>query len=167
MISMVAQPMFWAMLSSVGATEPRRPNSPRSDTMAGAPVVAPKIAEPPSSSAPIMQPTTTAAMASATEPVVRAITAPVSGPNRLMPRLAHIASWSTKRSGRGGSVVSWSGASAAGSRLRRGLAVRMDFDVMDMAIDSLRRHYPVRFGRSVDQPASADQHPTLSAHHVV
>ena len=70
MISMVAQPMFWAMLSNVGSTEPRRPNMPRRETMAGAPVVAPNIADPPSSRAPIAQPTTTAAMASPTEPVV-------------------------------------------------------------------------------------------------
>ena len=113
MISIVAQPTFWAMLSRVGTTEPRRPTSPRSDTMAGAPVVAPNIAEAPSSSAPRPQPTTMARMARPTEPVVVATRAPVSGPNRLIPRLPHIASWSTKPSGRGGSVVRVSGASAA------------------------------------------------------
>ena len=81
--------------------------------MAGAPVVAPTIAEAPSSSAPRAQPTTMAAMARPTEPVVVATRAPVSGPNRLIPRLPHMASWSTKPSGRGGSVVSVSGASTA------------------------------------------------------
>ena len=127
MISIVAQPMFWAMFRIVGTTEPRRPSSPRRATMAGAPVVAPIIAEAPSSSAPRAQPTTMAAMARPTEPVVVATSAPVSGPNRLIPRLPHMASWSTKPSGRGGSVVSVSGAStarpAAASGVRRSDAV--------------------------------------------
>ena len=117
MISIVAQPMFWAMLSRVGTIEPRRPSMPRIETMAGAPVVAPKTAEAPSSVAPRAQPTTIAAMASGTEPVVVATRAPVSGPKRLIPRLPHMASWSRKPSGRGGSVVSTSGASVAPVRV--------------------------------------------------
>ena len=92
MISMVAQPMFCAMLSRVGTTDPRRPTRPRSATMAGAPVVAPNTADAPSRTAPRVQPTTMAAMARPTEPTVVATRAPVSGPNRLMPRLPHMAS---------------------------------------------------------------------------
>ena len=111
MISMVAQPMFCPMLRIVGTTDPRRPSNPRSDTIAGAPVVAPKTADAPSSSAPRQQPTTMAAIARTTEPAVVAISAPVSGPKRLMPRFPHIANWSENRSGLGGSVLRVSGAS--------------------------------------------------------
>ena len=117
MISIVAQPMFWAMLSTVGRTEPRRPSMPRIETMAGAPVVAPKTAEAPSSVAPSAQPTMIARMASGTEPVVVATSAPVSGPKRLIPRLPHIASWSMKaeRPGRfGGEDQRRFGAAGAG-----------------------------------------------------
>ena len=92
MISIVAQPMFWAMFKMVGATDPRRPSSPRSATIAGAPVVTPNMADAPSSSAPSPQPTTIAVIARPTEPVVATTRAPVSGPNRLIPRLPHIAS---------------------------------------------------------------------------
>ena len=150
MISMVAQPMFWPMLSTVGATEPRRPSSPRSDTMAGAPVVAPNRADVPSSPAPMVQPTTMAPIASQTDPVVAAIRAPVSGPNRLMPRFAHMANWSKNRSGRGGSVVRTIGAS--GLPWTDGLPCVPIGAEVDVAIGeaSLRRHYPVRFGRSAD-----------------
>ncbi len=57
--------------------------------MAGAPVAAPMTAEDPSRIAPSPQPMTIAAIARPTDPAVVAISAPVSGPNRLMPRLAH------------------------------------------------------------------------------
>jgi hypothetical protein len=60
--------------------------------MAGAPVAVPMTAENPRRIAPSTQPMTIAAIASATDPAVVAISAPVSGPNRLIPRLAHSAS---------------------------------------------------------------------------
>ena len=96
--------------------------------MAGAPVVAPITAEAPSRIAPIPQPTTIAACASPTEPAVVAISAPVSGPNRLMPRLPHRANWSVNPSGRGGSVVRVSGASVRDARRS---AVRTRWSVME------------------------------------
>ena len=118
MISIVAQPMFWAMLSTVGTTEPRRPTRPRSETMAGAPVVAPKTAEAPSSDgAQSAADDDGQRWPGRTEPVVVATSAPVSGPNRLIPRLPHMASWSMKPSGRGGSVVRVSGASCSPVRV--------------------------------------------------
>jgi hypothetical protein len=160
MISMVAQPTFCAMFSRVGTTDPRRPTRPRSETIAGAPVLAPMTAEAPSKIAPSPQPMTIAAMASPTDPAVVAISAPVSGPKRLMPRLPHIASWSVNRSGRGGSVVRVSGASRVGCAETSGEVVGVE--VTDIA-DSLRRHYPVRFGRSADPRT----HSALSAHHLV
>jgi hypothetical protein len=89
MISMVAQPMFCAMLRIVGSTEPRRPTRPLRVTMAGAPVLVPITAEAPRRIAPMPQPTTIAHSASPTDPAVVAISAPVSGPNKLMPRLPH------------------------------------------------------------------------------
>ena len=159
MISMVAQPTFWAMFSSVGTTEPRRPTSPRSDTMAGAPVVAPNMAEAPSSSAPSPQPTTMASTARPTEPVVVATRAPVSGPNRLIPRLPHMASWSTKPSGRGGSVVRTSGASVAAVR-EAGVRRTQVGGGGRHRCSSLRRHYPVRFGRSAGPRCTPPSQPT-------
>jgi hypothetical protein len=78
-----------------------------------------------------------------------------------MPRLAHIASWSVNRSGRGGSVVRVSGASRVDCSEALGVVVGVD--VTDTA-GSLRRHYPVRFGRSADPRC---MHSALSAHHVV
>ncbi len=129
MISIVAQPTFCAMLSTVGTTEPRRPNRPRNETMAGAPVVAPNIAEAPSSNAPMAQPTTTATIASPTDPVVKTTRAPVIGPNKLIPRFAHIASWSRNPSGRGGSVVSCSGASSRGGADGAVLVERAETDM--------------------------------------
>src|SRR5215207_6540306 len=158
MISMVAQPMFCAMLSTVGTTEPRRPTRPRSVTMAGAPVVAPMIAEAPSRIAPSPQPTTIAAIASPIDPAVVAISAPVSGPNRLMPRFAHIASWSLNRSGLGGSVVRVSGASVAG---RSGASrVLFGLDVTDIAAPYAGI---IRSG-SVGRRTRCYTHSALSAH---
>ena len=95
MISIVAQPMFCAMLSSVGSTEPRRPTRPRSVTMAGAPVAAPNRGEAPSSDRPERRSRRRSPLAPARpiQPSSRSAR-PVSGPNRLMPRLPHRASWS-------------------------------------------------------------------------
>ena len=87
--------------------------------------------------------------------------APVSGPKRLMPRLPHMASWSTKRNGLGGSVVRTRGASVrAGAEVRFATAGEEEEET-DIERHSLRRHYPVRFGRSADPRT----HSALSAHH--
>jgi hypothetical protein len=161
MISIVAQPTFCAIFSRVGTIEPRRPTRPRSETIAGAPVFAPMTAEAPSKIAPSPQPMRIAASASPIDPAVVAISAPVSGPKRLMPRLAHIASWSVNRRGRGGSVVRVRGASGLGCPEASGVVAGVD--VTDIA-GSLRRHYPVRFGRSADPRCRT--HSALSAHHV-
>jgi hypothetical protein len=177
MISIVAQPRFWAMFNTVGMTDPRRPTRPRSETMAGAPVLTPNRAEAPSSTEPRAQPTTMARIDSPTEPTVVAINAPVRGPNSEMPRLAHKANWSVNRSGRGGSVVRVSGASrfdragargeSSGSGGAEESAAAERLEVTDTT-DSLRRHYPVRFGRSADPPGlEGPVHSALSAHHLV
>ena len=159
MISMVAQPMFWPMFSTVGAIEPRRPSSPRRETMAGAPVVAPKSAEVPSRPAPRVQPTTMAPMASQTEPVVAAIRAPVSGPNRLMPRFAHMANWSKNRSGRGGSVVRTMGAS--GRRAEPGAPSTVVGAEVDVAISENPPYAGITRSGSVGRRTRDPEGPTL------
>ena len=125
MISIVAQPMFCAMFSTVGATEPRRPNRPRRLAIAGAPVCEPNTAAPPRTRAPIPQPTTTASSPFSSDPVYAATRAPVTGPNSEIPRLPQRVNWSRKPSVRGASVVRTSGASVGVSDESRAAVVVM------------------------------------------
>ena len=111
MISIIAQPMFCAMLSTVGTTDAPRPNRPRNPTIDGVPVWAPMPAAPPSNRAPTSVPSAHAASPPTSEPTDWVTSAPVSGPNRVTPNDAHMAVWAPAPRVRGGLSVSVSGAS--------------------------------------------------------
>jgi hypothetical protein len=116
--STAAHPTHCARLSTVGSIEARRPSSPRSSAMAGAPVAAPGTAAAPSRSEPRTQPSTIAASAagrlSGGRPTTGASTkTAAAGSVSVTPRDPHSEAWSRQPSCCGGMLVrsSVSGAS--------------------------------------------------------
>ena len=93
------------MFNTVGRNEALAPSSPRSSTMAGAPVFAPRTSDVPRIAPPSAVPTTMAVIAagrlSGSAPNgVRIDSAPAK-PSRLTPRLPQKPSWSSSPSVRG------------------------------------------------------------------
>ena len=93
--SKMPQPRHCRMFSAVGSQDSRAPNSPRSRTMAGAPVSAPGSPASPSATVPSTVPATIAVSAAARDssgvpapPGCSTKIAPVK-PSRLTPRLPH------------------------------------------------------------------------------
>src|SRR5262245_24493697 len=110
-ISNTVQPTSCTMLQAVGAHEPRRPSSPRSSTIPGAPVSAPGTAARPSSRLPRTAPTAIATMAasgaSGGSPGAGTSTRPaLTSTSSEMARLPQSASWSLRPSRRGGGASS-------------------------------------------------------------
>ena len=102
--SKMPQPRHCRMLSTVGSHDSRAPKSPRSSTMAGAPVCAPGSPASASTTVPSIVPTTIAVSAAAREssgvpgpPGCSTKIAAVK-PSRLTPRLPHSPNWSSRLS---------------------------------------------------------------------
>src|SRR5579859_5238730 len=153
------QPRHCRMFSAVGSQEGRAPNSPRSRTMAGAPVRAPGSPASARAAVPSTVPATIAVSAAAMEssgvpgpPGCSTKMAPVK-PSRLTPRLPHRPNWSSRLracgtgSARVGATSEWRSP---------GTVTKVSFwSVTGPATAaSLRRHYPDRFGRSVARLAT-------------
>src|SRR5664280_1896442 len=114
--SNTAQPKHCTMFNTVGSTEALAPSSPRSNTMAGAPVFAPSTRETPRITPPSADPTTIAVTAAGrlngSAPIgVRIDSAPAK-PSRLTPRFPQKPSWSSRPRVRGADSVNVRGASA-------------------------------------------------------
>src|SRR5580704_15038406 len=157
--SKTPQPRHCRMFSAVGSQEGRAPNSPRSRTMAGAPVRAPGSPASARAAVPSTVPATMAVSAAAMEssgvpgpPGCSTKMAPVK-PSRLTPRLPHRPNWSSRLSacGTGSARV------GATSEWRSpGTVTKVSFwsVTAPATAASLRRHYPDRFGRSVARLAT-------------
>src|SRR5580693_7947061 len=157
--SNTAQPRHCRMFRAVGRYDSRAPNSPRSRTMAGAPVRAPGSPASARAAVPSTVPATIAVSAAAMDssgvpgpPGWSTKMAPVK-PSRLTPRLPHRPNWSSRLSacGTGSARVR-----ATSERRSPGTVTKVSFWSVVVAVTaaSLRRHYPDRFGRSVARSAT-------------
>src|SRR5580700_5016310 len=145
--SNTAQPRHCRMFRAVGRYDSRAPNSPRSRTMAGAPVCAPGSPASARAAVPSTVPATIAVSAVAMDssgvpgpPGWSTKMAPVK-PSRLTPRLPHRPNWSSRLSacGTGSARV------RATSEWRSpGTVTKVSFwsVVVTATAASLRRHYP-------------------------
>src|SRR6516165_7958197 len=158
--SKTPQPRHWMMFAAVGRYDSRAPNSPRSSTMAGAPVSAPGRPASASAVVPSRVPATIAVSAAAREssgvpapPGCSTKTAPVK-PSRLTPRLPQSPNWSDRLSACGTGSASVRATSAWRSP---GTVTKVSFAELEVVADmaaSLRRHYPDRFRRSAARSAA-------------
>src|SRR6516164_7293672 len=158
--SKTPQPRHWMMFAAVGRYDSRAPNSPRSSTMAGAPVSAPGRPASASAVVPSRVPATIAVSAAAREssgvpapPGCSTKTAPVK-PSRLTPRLPQSPNWSDRLSACGTGSASVRATSAWRSP---GTVTKVSFaelEVVAVMAASLRRHYPDRFRRSAARSAT-------------
>ena len=118
--SKTPQPRHCRMFSAVGIQDRRAPKSPRSSTMAGAPVLAPGSPASANAAVPSSVPATMAVSAAASDssgvpapPGCSTKIAPVK-PSRLTPRLPHSPNWSSRLSACGTGSASVLGTSAGG-----------------------------------------------------
>src|SRR5580693_3355911 len=155
--SNTAQPRHCRMFRAVGRYDSRAPNSPRSRTMAGAPVCAPGSPASARAAVPSTVPATIAVSAAARDssgvpgpPGCSTKIAPVK-PSRLTPRLPHSPNWSSRLSACGtgsASVRATSEWRSPGTVTKVSFVVFAVLDVVADTAASLRRHYPDRFRRS-------------------
>ena len=149
------------MLRTVGRYDSLAPNSPRSSTMAGAPVRTPGSPASATGSVPSTVPTTIAVSAAASEssgvpapPGCRTKMAPVK-PSRLTPRLPHSPNWSNRLSACGTGSASVRATSACRSPGTMTKVLFCSLVVVAAMAASLRRHYPDRFMRSAARSGGA------------
>ena len=154
--SKMLQPKSCRMFSAVGRYDTRVPNSPRSSTMAGAPVCAPGIPESASTAAPSSVPTTMAVSAAISDssgvpvpPGWSTKIAPVK-PSRLTPRLPQSPNWSSRPSdcGTGSASVRPTSEWRSPGTVTKVFSLASAEPVLAATAASLRRNYPDRFGRS-------------------